>query len=142
MLLEFIIGILLVTVVYLLVKNLQWNFRFEKRVENFLKRRETQIRQDAINRSARTLSGKTLERFVPFLDSFGYNPHDVRWLGDPVDLIVFDGYSKNKESGEGMKQIVFCEVKSGSSKLSSIQSKIKSIVEGKKVRWEEFVINK
>ena len=138
MILEIIIGLLSIVVIYLFVKNLQWKMTFEKKVEEFLKEKEQQIREDAITRSARSLSGKTLEKLVPFLDRFGHDPHDIRWLGDPIDYVIFDGYSKNKETGDGIKQIVFCEVKSGESKLSKIQDQIKRLVENKKVKWEEF----
>jgi len=128
--------------IYLFFKNREWKIKFEKEVEDFLEEREQEIREDAISRSARTLSGKTLEKFVPFLEDFSYDPHDVRWLGDPVDLVIFDGYSKNKESGDGIKQVVFCEVKSGESKLSEIQKQIKNLIERKKVKWEEFKVEK
>jgi len=128
--------------IYLFFKNRELKMKFEKEVEDFIEVREQEIREDAITRSARTLSGKTLEKFVPFLENFPYDPHDVRWLGDPVDLVVFDGYSKNKESGDDIKQIVFCEVKSGESKLSEIQKRLKSLVEQKKVKWEEFKVEK
>lgn len=134
--------ILFAVAIYLFFKNREWKIKFEREVEDFLEVREQEIREDAIARSARTLSGKTLERFVPFLEDFPYNPHDVRWLGDPVDLVVFDGYSKNKESGDDMKQVVFCEVKSGESKLSDIQKQIKDLIERKKVKWEEFKVEK
>jgi len=128
--------------IYLFFKNRELKMKFEKEVEDFIEVREQEIREDAIARSARTLSGKTLERFIPFLEDFPYDPHDVRWLGDPVDLVIFDGYSKNKESGDDIKQIVFCEVKSGQSKLSGIQKRLKSLVEQKKVKWEEFKVEK
>ena len=59
---------MLFAVVYLIYKNLQWKFKFEKKVEEFLKSEEERIRRDAIERSARTLSGKTLEKLVPFLE--------------------------------------------------------------------------
>jgi len=137
MVLEFIIIlilVLIVSIVYLLIKNLQWKFKFEQRIKEWTEQEERRIREDAITRSARTLSGKTLERFVPFLDKFPYNPHDVRWLGDPIDLVIFDGYSSNGNP----EQVVFCEVKSGESKLSKIQNKIKELIEHKKVKWFEF----
>ena len=137
MVLEFIIILILVlvvSIVYLLIKNLQWKFKFEQRIKEWTEKEERRIREDAITRSARTLSGKALEKFVPFLDKFPYNPHDVRWLGDPIDLVIFDGYSSNGN----LEQIVFCEVKSGESKLSKIQNKIKELIEHKKVKWFEF----
>ena len=107
---------------------------------NFVEREreEKDIREDATLRGSRTLSGKTLEKLVPFLDKFNYDPHDVRWLGDPIDLVIFDGYSKN--NGKDLDQIVFLEVKSGNSKLSPNQNKIKDVVERKKIKWEEFRI--
>ena len=76
-----------------------------------------------------------MEKLVPFLDTFPFDPHDVRWLGDPIDLVIFNGRSKGE-----LKEIVLCEVKSGESKLNEIQRKIKDLVERKKIRWEEFKI--
>jgi len=133
MLLELLVVVLLVLVAYLAYKNLEWKYKFERRVKEFLEKEEERIREDAIARSARTLSGKTLEKFVPFLERFKHDPHDVKWIGDPIDLIIFDGYSSGKP-----EEIVFCEVKSGESKLSKLQSSVKELVEKKKVKWEEF----
>jgi predicted Holliday junction resolvase-like endonuclease len=35
--------------------------------------------------------GKVTEHFIPDLPDFAYNPKDARFLGSPVDFIVFDG---------------------------------------------------
>lgn len=130
---EFIILLLAILVIYLWFKNREWKIKFEHKVEEFLKVEEEKIRRDAIERSARTLSGKTLERLVPFLERFPYDAHDIRWLGDPIDLVVFDGYSK-----DNLEKIVFCEVKSGESKLTAGQRRIRELIEDKKIKWEEF----
>lgn len=135
---EITLAIVIAIAIFLFVKNLQWRMKFEQRVKEFLESREEGIRRDAISRSARTLSGKTLEKLVPFLDRFGHDPHDVRWIGDPVDLVVFDGYS-----GSGRKdveKITFVEVKSGNSDLHTGQKSVRDAVEKRKVRWEEFRI--
>lgn len=129
-----LIVILSIIVVYLLIQNLRWKFDFDHKVKESIEMEEERIRQDAIQRSARVLSGKTLEKLVPFLDRFPYNPHDVRWLGDPVDLVIFDGYS----SRGSPTQVVFCEVKSGESKLSNVQKKIRDLIQSKRVTWFEF----
>src|SRR6184192_3178118 len=56
------------------------------------KARYTQvIRQDAVQRSQAVTSGKVHEQLVPYLPEFGFNPKDARFLGSPVDLLVFDG---------------------------------------------------
>ena len=89
--------ILSLILIYFYFKNREWHLKFEQRIKEFLEKEEEKIRQDAIERSARTLSGKTLEKFLPFLKEFPYNSHDIRWLGDPIDLVIFDGYSENEE---------------------------------------------
>jgi len=137
MIFEILVVLLLISTVYLYFKNREWKIRFEQKIKEWKDHEEESIRRDAIERSARTLSGKTLEKLVPFLDNFPYDPHDIRWLGDPIDLVIFDGQSSGNLNG-----IVFCEVKSGESKLSKIQHRIKELVERKKVKWEEFKIKK
>ena len=132
---ELIIVGLLAVAAYFWFKSKMWQFKFEQRVKEWVQVEEKKVREDAILRSARTLSGKTLERLIPFLDRFPYDPHDIRWLGDPIDLVIFDGHSK-----DSFNDIVFCEVKSGGSKLTKRQSDIKKLIENKRVKWLEFRI--
>lgn len=137
-LLEIALAIVIALAIFLFVKNMQWKMRFDQRVREFLESREEGIRRDAISHSARTLSGKTLEKLVPFLNRFGHDPHDVRWIGDPVDLVVFDGYSESgRRSVDG---VTFVEVKSGSSELHTGQKSVRGAIEKRRVRWEEFRI--
>ncbi|MEK6909865.1 MAG: Holliday junction resolvase-like protein [Candidatus Aenigmatarchaeota archaeon] len=133
--LEMLVVVLFAIVSFLAIKYIYLRANFEQRVKEWLQKEEDRIRKDAIERSARTLSGKTLEKLIPFLDKFPYNPHDLRWLGDPIDFVIFDGYSK-----KSAKQIVFCEVKSGDSNLTKSQNELKELIENKKVKWFEFRI--
>jgi len=122
--------------IFLFVKNREGKMKFEQRVRDHIEEHEAAVRKDAISRSARTLSGKALEKMVPFLERFGHDPHDVRWIGDPVDLVVFDGYSANgRKKVDG---VTFVEVKSGDSELSDGQRRIRDAVRRGNVRWEEF----
>jgi len=95
---ELISFVLLAIVVYLLYKNLEWKFKFEEKVRSYIKEKEEEIRKDAIERSSKILSGKALEKLIPFLKNFNHSPHDVRWIGDPIDLIVFDGDFRGQPS--------------------------------------------
>ena len=131
--LELIVLILLAIVFYLALKNLEWKFKFQDIVKKYIEEREEEIRKDAIERSSKILSGKALERLVPFLKDFNHSPHDVRWLGDPIDLIVFDGLSE----GDPQK-ITFVEIKYGKSELTDKQKKIKQVIKERKVFWEEI----
>jgi len=95
---------------------------------------EEQIRQDATKRSKSVMLGQITEHLVPFLPDFKYNPKDARFLGTPVDLIVFDGLSDGQ-----LKQVVFIEVKSGASKqLTQREKQVRDTVLDKRVCWELF----
>jgi predicted Holliday junction resolvase-like endonuclease len=94
---------------------------------------EADIRSDAVRRSSAVVSGKVTEHLTPYIGSFPYNPKDVRFLGTPVDLIVFDGLSE-----EEPREIIFLEVKTGSSNLSSRERRIRDLVLARRVSWKEF----
>lgn len=103
-------------------------------LEQWKREYEEKTRQDAIQRSQSVITGKVTEHIVPFLPDFTYNPKDARFIGTPIDLIVFDGLN----DGE-VRQIVFIEVKTGKSNLNSKQRQLKRAVqEGIAVRWEEI----
>lgn len=68
---------------------------------------EERIRSDAVRRSQSVTRGKVTEHLIPFFPDFPYNPKDARFLGSPVDLVVFDGLSE-----DSVREIVFVEIKS------------------------------
>jgi len=119
-----------------------WRIRIDDAVSRRVLEREGELRREAAQRSGRVLSGRVLERFAPILGSFPFDPHDAIWIGSPVDFIVFDGLSEDREGSGSLRRIVFVEVKSGSGKLSKRQRRIKEIIEGKMVSWEEFRVPK
>jgi predicted Holliday junction resolvase-like endonuclease len=125
--------LLLILLAYFLIKNAEWKIKFEQKVKEEIEKREKEIKEEAIKRSARILAGKTLEKFIPFLEKFPHNPQDARWLGDPIDFVIFDGLSSGTPS-----KIVFCEVKSGEGRLTKQQEKIREIVKKKMVEWSEL----
>src|SRR5258708_14954587 len=51
------------------------------------------VRRDAVQRSQAVTMGKVFEQLVPYLPGFAFNPKDARFLGSPVDFVVFDGLS-------------------------------------------------
>ena len=57
---------------------------------------EKKIRQDAVKKSEAVTRGKVTEHLIPYFPHFEYNPKDARFLGTPVDLIVFDGLSEGE----------------------------------------------
>ncbi len=93
----------------------------------------TSIRQDAISRSRAVITGQVTEHLMPYLPMFPYNPKDVRFIGSPIDLLVFDGLSD-----ENIQELIFIEIKTSNSRLSHKQKLVKDAVLAKKVVWREL----
>src|SRR5438132_14283521 len=94
---------------------------------------EILIRADAVKRSQAVISGKVTEHLAPYLGDFPFNPKDVRFLGSPVDLVVFDGM----DEGE-VREIVLVEIKTAGSSLSGRERQIRDAVQGGRTRWPEY----
>ena len=103
------------------------------RFEQWKQDHEQAIRMDAVQRSVAGTKGKVAEHIVPYLPGFDLDPKDVRFLGTPIDLIAFDGLNASEEI-----EIVFIEVKTGQSSLSSRERAVKKAVEAKRVSWRVF----
>jgi predicted Holliday junction resolvase-like endonuclease len=91
------------------------------------------VRKDAIQRSLAVTAGKVYEQLVPYLPNFPFNPKDVRFLGSPVDFVVFDGLSDGQ-----VTRIVFVEVKTGDAQLSGRERRVRDAVLGSRVEWHEL----
>jgi len=102
-------------------------------LERWRVEKEGNIRADAIRRSSAVVSGKVTEHLAPYMATFPYNPKDARFLGTPVDLIVFDGMNDGS-----MREIIFLEVKSGASSLTTRERQIRDAVVARRVAWKEF----
>ena len=90
-------------------------------------------RADAINRSRASLGGKFSENLSPYFPDFPFHPTEMRWLGSPVDYIVFKGMDNDK-----IEELIFLEIKSGKSVLTAREKQIKKLIEEKKVSWKEY----
>ena len=77
--------------------------------------------------------GKNLEKVLPTMVDFKWELPDCRFLGDPIDLVTFNGLSRNK-----VDSISFIEVKSGAARLNEHQKSIKDAIEDKKLSYKEF----
>jgi len=111
----------------------QVEMRLKPELEKWKEIEEENIRRDAISRSISTILGKVGESLAPLLiwQEYGVNPKDMRFLGTPVDYIVFKGLSD-----ENPEEIWFVEVKSGKgTELTPRERRIRDLVESKKVRW-------
>ncbi len=94
-------------------------------------REEARIRDDAIRKSEAVIKGKITEHLIPYFPKFDYDPKDARFIGTPVDLMVFDGLSEG-----AMREVVFLEVKTGKgADLSTRERQVRNCVDAKKVAY-------
>ncbi len=93
------------------------------------------IRQDAIKRSRAVLGGQFSEQLAPYLPDFPFSPTECRFIGKPVDFIVFKGMDE-----KAISEVVFVEVKSGKSTLSSQEKALREAVREKRVVWYEYAV--
>jgi predicted Holliday junction resolvase-like endonuclease len=101
-------------------------------------------RQSSVNHSRAVLKGKMAEQVAPLLPGFTYWPADARFLGDPVDYVIFDGYSACKDNYEdGGHQhhsqdleVVILDIKRGKSQLTREQRRIAEAVTAGRVHFE------
>ena len=100
-----------------------------------LKERIPEIRQDAINHSRAVLAGQFSEQIAPYLPDFPFSPSEARFIGKPIDFVVFKGMDNKK-----VDEVVFVEVKSGQSQLSKVERSLRDSIESKKVSWHEYKV--
>ena len=90
-------------------------------------------RRHAIDQHRAVTHGQVYEQLVPYLPEFGFNPKDARFLGRPVDFVVFEGLDEGK-----LRRIVFVEVKTGGSKLTERERLIRDAVREGRIAWKEI----
>ncbi|MCL2844321.1 MAG: hypothetical protein FWE23_02575 [Chitinivibrionia bacterium] len=116
---------LLVAVAVFVFKIGNWRGR-KQEIESEIKKR--------INSQRATIKGQVSEQIAPLLPNFPYDISECRFMGKPIDFIVFKGISDNNIS-----EIVFVEVKSGKNKtLNQNEKTLRDAVKNKKVKWVQY----
>jgi predicted Holliday junction resolvase-like endonuclease len=127
-LLLLLLAVLSAAVLVLAIRNDALRSQLHERIQA-----ESDIRADAVKRSSAVVSGKVTEHLAPYMAEFPYDPRDARFLGTPVDLIVFDGLGD-----DALREIVFLEIKSRDAALSARERRVRDAVLERRVTWKEF----
>lgn len=131
-----IVSILVIVLCYFFIKwRMESRFRHWLEVERqVLEQERTRIRKEAVVQSRAVLGGKFVEQMAPYLPQFNYDPTEARFIGSPIDLIVFPGLATGDP-----QEIVIMEIKSGRNcQLTPNERKIRQLVEDGMVRWEQI----
>ena len=90
-------------------------------------------RRDAARRSRGVRAGRAAEQLAPLAPGFAdrFDAADARFLGAPVDFVVFDGLA----AGE-LEEVVLVEIKTGSGGLNGNERLVRDAIDEGRVRYE------
>lgn len=90
-------------------------------------------RRDTAARSRGTRGGKAAEQLAPLLPGFAdrFDPQDARFLGAPVDYVVFDGLAEGE-----LREVVLVEVKTGRGRLNANERAVRDAVLQGRINYE------
>jgi predicted Holliday junction resolvase-like endonuclease len=92
-------------------------------------------RKDAIMKSRAVLGGQFSEQLAPYLPNFDYLPTECKFIGKPIDFIVFKGMDE-----KNIEEVIFVEVKSGKAILNTHEKNLRDTIQKKRVKWVEYRI--
>lgn len=104
----------------------------EDRMKELERRKKSATKGAEITAKAVGL-GKNLEKISPTMKEFRWELPDCRFLGDPIDMISFNGFCAGR-----IDSISFIELKSGGAKMNSHQKQIRDAIADRKVSYKVF----
>ena len=140
------IGVVLTTIILSQTRNGRIKAEYEQYIAELeLEHQQSLIaaQKRSVNTSRAVLKGKMAEQLAPIMPEFQYLPSDAKFLGDPVDYVVFDGYTDFRD-GEGDAEdieVVLIDIKSGVARLTKGQQAIARAVQEGRVRFETIRID-
>ncbi|MCH7552441.1 MAG: endonuclease [Chloroflexi bacterium] len=79
---------------------------------------------EASKQSVSTRHGQLWEQFIPFSDSYPWDPGNFRFIGSPIDGVQFE-----------QDRVILLEFKTGKGRLSERQRRVQGLVEDGRVEF-------
>ena len=133
---SFLIVLIIAAAVVVVIAAFAAGMKLGRRAENrdWKDRKIEAVVRDRIKRSRAVLGGQFSEQLAPYLPDFPYNPNECRFIGKPIDLLVFRGMDEGK-----IEEVVLVEIKSGKAKkLSRIERLLRDAVKQGRVSWQQY----
>tara|TARA_A100001201_G_C4087661_1_gene201052 strand:- start:329 stop:988 length:660 start_codon:yes stop_codon:yes gene_type:complete len=102
-----------------------------------IKEAVNKARADSIKRQRSILKGQATEQLAPYINS-NYNPKDYKFIGDPIDYIIFDGMSNINTKEDEIKKIILMDIKTGKSQLNKVQKAVKKCIEAGNLEFQVY----
>ena len=89
-----------------------------------------------LKQSRAVIGGLVSEQIAPLLVDFPFDPGDCRFIGKPIDFIIFRGMNE-----QDISEVIFLEVKSGKAKkLNPQEKRLREVIQAGRVRWVQFYV--
>jgi len=108
-----------------------------KQMESEIQTEVERARKQSVDQSRHTIKGQIIERLAPLLPGFGFSPADARFIGHPVDYVVFHGYTDvcdGNGSVDGV-EVVILDVKYKTAHLSKGQRAVMDAIRAGRVSF-------
>lgn len=111
--------------------------KLESTVDSTVKQAVDEARKDSIKRQRSILKGQATEHLAPYINS-KYSPKDYKFIGDPIDYIIYDGLSEIKSKDDTIKSIIFMDIKTGKSQLNRAQKAVRECIQQGNVEFQVY----
>jgi predicted Holliday junction resolvase-like endonuclease len=95
---------------------------------------KARILEGAPKKSLEVIFGQVAEKVAPVMSRFPFDINDCRFLGEPIDYVIFEGMARNSL----VSRIVFADVKTGGAHLNLHQKQTKEALERGDVSLELY----
>ncbi|MHA3080456.1 Holliday junction resolvase-like protein [Acinetobacter sp. ANC 3791] len=135
------IGVILTYALLSNLRNGKIQAEYEVQISELKRKYQKELRlaqSRSVNSSRAILKGRMAEQFAPIFPEFEYLPSDAKFLGDPVDYVVFNGYNAFRD-GDGRAdeiEVVLIDIKSGNARLTKGQQAIADAIKKGRIRFE------
>jgi predicted Holliday junction resolvase-like endonuclease len=107
--------------------------------EGWRRAESADVEAATVARSEAVLRGRITEQLAPMFDDFAFDPADARFIGSPIDFVVFDGLGDvHAGRADRLRRIVLLDVKTGRAGLTAVQRKVRACVEAGAVTAYRF----
>lgn len=105
-------------------------------IENKHKLEIKKARKESVEKSRAVIRGQATEHLAPYIID-DINPKDCRFMGNPIDYVVFDGLSDVTDKvTKDVKEVIFVDIKTGKSNLTTVQRRIRDAIKDGRVSFK------
>ena len=118
-----------------------YEYFYITKLENKHRKEIELARASSVKTSKAVIRGKIAEEFIPLFPDFPYSMGDCKFVGMPIDYLVFEGMSAVRNGDDIPITIILSDVKTNTAQRTKIQNSIKKAAEEGRIRFETWKVD-